>query len=79
MRWGESILRGAACGRRDIGILGESRCHSGFETRRGNSSGRDKPVHPLASSPRPWKNIIVAGEVEGLGAGTVEPKGCGAE
>ena len=51
-------------------VYRESRRQSGFETRERNSSGRGIPVHPLASSPRPLRNIIVAGEGEGLGAGT---------
>ena len=52
-------------------VYRKSRCQSEFETRGGNNSGGGKPVHPLASSPRPWRNMIVAGEVEGLGAGTM--------
>lgn len=29
------------------------------------------PVQPLASSPRPWRNMIVPGRVEGMGGGIV--------
>ena len=29
------------------------------------------PVQPLASSPKPWRNMIVAGELEGSGAGMI--------
>lgn len=48
-----------------------SRCQSGFGTIGGKSSAGWAPVQPLASSPKPWRNMTVAGEAEGLMAGII--------
>lgn len=56
--------------------LGDQVCEgrsfqSGLGTNGGKSCVGGAPVQPLASSPRPWRNMTVAGEVEGIGAGIV--------
>ena len=48
-----------------------SKCQSGFGTIGGKSSAGWVPVQPLASSPKPWRNMTDAGEAEGLMAGII--------
>lgn len=50
----------------------KSAIQSGVGTNEGKGVARGAPVQPLASSPRPWRNTIDAGEAEGLGAGMVK-------
>lgn len=48
-----------------------SRYQSEIETNGGMMSAGGAPVQPLASSPRPWRKMIVAREDEGFGAGMI--------